>query len=85
MIGKNDVEKSCKKFILDINLEIILLNDRNNTAKNFDILTTSLNVLYNYFDGLTKLFSDLHLVPKFLDTLAKFFRVKPVFIVHSYI
>jgi len=64
-------------------LEIILLNHRNITAKNFDILITSLNVLYNYFDGLTKLFSDLHLISKFLDTSAKFFRVRPVFIVHS--
>jgi len=28
-----------------------------NSAKNFDILATSLNVLHNYFDGPTKLFS----------------------------
>jgi len=26
-----------------------------NAAKNFDILATSLNVLYNYFDSLIKL------------------------------
>jgi len=26
-----------------------------NAAKNFNILTTSLSVLYNYFDNLTKL------------------------------
>jgi len=39
----------------------------NNATKNFDILTT--NVLYNYFDSLTKLFSDLYLA-KFLDTSA---------------
>jgi len=84
MIGKNDVEKLSKKFTLDIDLKIILLNHRN-TAKNFDILTTSLNILYNYFDGLTKLFSELHLVSKFLDTSAKFFRVRPVFKVYSYI
>jgi len=31
-----------------------------------------LNVLYNYFDGLTKLFSDLHLA-KFFNILAKLF------------
>jgi len=37
-----------------------------NAAKNFDILAISLNILYNYFDGLTKLFSDLYLA-KFLD------------------
>jgi len=30
-----------------------------NAANNFDILATSLSVLYNYFDNLTKLFSDL--------------------------
>jgi len=35
-------------------------------AKNFDILATNLSVLHNYFDGLTKLFSDLYLA-KFLD------------------
>jgi len=36
--------------------------------KNFDILIISLNVLYNYFDGLIKLFSNLYLyIPKFLD------------------
>jgi len=37
-----------------------------NAAKSFDILATSLNALYNYFN-LTKLFSDLYLI-KFLDT-----------------
>jgi len=35
-----------------------------NAAKNFDNLTTSLSVLYNYFDSPTKLFSN---VAKFLD------------------
>jgi len=29
-----------------------------NAAKNFDILTTSLNVLHHYFDSSIKLFSD---------------------------
>jgi len=28
----------------------------NNSAKNFDILATSLSVLHNYFDSSTKLF-----------------------------
>jgi len=40
----------------------------NNVAKNFDILTISLSwsyiiiliILHNYFDSLTKLFSDLY-------------------------
>jgi len=36
----------------------------NDAAKNFDI-SISLSVLRNYFDDLTKLFSDL---AKFLDT-----------------
>jgi len=40
----------------------------NDAAKNFDILVTSLGVLHNYFDGLTKLFLDL---AKLLDSLAK--------------
>jgi len=40
--------------------------------KVFDILTTSLSVLHNYFDGPTKLFSDLYLA-KFLDSSAKSF------------
>jgi len=40
----------------------------NNAAKNFDILATSLSILHNYFDGLTKLFPDLY-----LGTLAKSF------------
>jgi len=37
-----------------------------NVAKNFDILTTNLNILRNYFDGPTKLFLDLYSA-KFLD------------------
>jgi len=40
------------------------------SKKYFDIPVTSLSVLHNYFDGLTKLFSDLYLV-KFLDSSAK--------------
>jgi len=40
-------------------------------AKNFNILlAANLNVLHNYFDSLTKLFSELYLA-KFLDTSAK--------------
>jgi len=32
-----------------------------NAAKSFDILVTSLRVLHNYFDGTTKLLSELYL------------------------
>jgi len=39
--------------------------------KVFDMLATSLSVLDNYFNCPTKLFSDLYLVAKFLDTTAK--------------
>ena len=48
------------------------MND--NAVKSFDILGTSLNILHNYFDGLTKLFSDLYPI-KFLDILL----VKPLY------
>ena len=41
-----------------------------NAAKIFDILAISLRVQHDYFNGLTKLFSDLY-PAKFLDTLAK--------------
>jgi len=41
-----------------------------NAAKSFDILTISLNVLHNYFNGLTKLLSGLYLT-KFLDRFSK--------------
>jgi len=40
-----------------------------NATKNFDILATGLSVLHNYFDNLTKLFSDLYLA-KFLAKLS---------------
>jgi len=43
-----------------------------NAAKNFNILATSLNILYNYFNSLLTLFSNLRLV-KFVDTLEKSF------------
>jgi len=39
-------------------------------AKSFNIPATRLNVLRNYFDVQTKLFSDLYLT-KLLDTSAK--------------
>jgi hypothetical protein len=39
----------------------------NKAAKDFDALATNLNVRHNYFDDLTKLFSDLCLA-KFLNT-----------------
>jgi len=45
----------------------------NSAAKSFDILAillASLSILHNYFDDLTKLFSDLYLA-KFLDTSSK--------------
>jgi len=39
-------------------------------AASLDILVTSLNVLYNYIDGLIKLFSNLDLAKFVLDTLS---------------
>jgi len=53
--------------------------------RKFIPIPNSLNVLYNYFDDLTKLFSDISAYSTFLDISAKFFCVRPVFIVHSYI
>jgi len=63
-------------------LKIILLNHQNNfvgilkilnnAAESFDILAISLSVLRNYFDGLTKLFSDLY-PAKIWDLSAKLF------------
>jgi len=51
-------------------------------AKSFNILSVAnLNVLYNYFDSSTKLFSDLCL-DKFLDISAKrSFCVIKVFVI----
>jgi len=47
-----------------------------NAVKIYNILAISLSVLHNYFNSLTKLFSDLYLA-KFLDTLVKpFFPCK---------
>jgi len=67
--GKNDFSDG-SKILLDTDLKIILLDHQNNfvgilkiminAAKNLDILATSLNVLYNYFDSSTKYFSDLY-------------------------
>jgi len=58
-------------------MKIILLNYQNyyvgrssimsNAIKNVDIPAISLSVLHNYFDDLTKLFSDLYLAQFFLD------------------
>lgn len=42
---------------------------KHNAGKNFGVLETRLNALHNYFDGVTKLFSDLS---KSLDTLVHF-------------
>jgi len=62
--GKNNFTEG-SKILLDIDLKIILLDHQNNVVgtlkimsnavKNFDILTTSLSVLRNYFDNSTKL------------------------------
>ena len=38
------------------------LNVMSNGVNSFDILATSLNVLYNYFNNLIKLFSNLYLL-----------------------
>jgi len=43
-----------------------------NATKNFDV-PTSLSALYNYFDGLIKLFSDLYLA-KLLNISTKPYR-----------
>jgi len=42
----------------------------NNIVKSFNILATSLSDLHNYFNSLTKLFSNLY-PAKLLDTSAK--------------
>jgi len=47
----------------------------NNAAKSLDILETCLSILYNSFDGLTKLLSDLYR-DKFLGTSINTFRVE---------
>jgi len=51
----------------------------NNAAKNFDILAIGLNVLHNYFDGLTKLFSTFQILTKFLNTLTKSRSLRVIF------
>jgi len=49
-----------------------------NTAKNFNIPTTNLNILHNYFDSPIKLFFNLNLL-KFLDISTKpFFMFKQI-------
>jgi len=57
--------------LLDYQNNIEHSNIKSNVTS-FDILATNLSVLYNYFDGLTKLFLNLYLV-KFLDILVKLF------------
>jgi len=49
-------------------------------VKYFNTLATSLNILHNYFDDQTKLFSDLIYLVKFLDTSTKpcSFRVQDI-------
>jgi len=47
-----------------------------NDVKSLDILVISLNVLHNYFESSTKLFSDSIYIAKFLDTSAK-----PIYII----
>jgi len=39
-------------------------------------LTNNLNVLHNYFDGSTKLFSDYLYLAKFFDILTNFFHAR---------
>jgi len=39
----------------------------NNVAKSSDILATSLSVIHNYFNGSTKLLSDLYLAEHLLQ------------------
>lgn len=77
-----------KKISTDTDLKIIFLLDHQSnyierlsimmSAKIFNILITNLNDLLNYFDDLTKLFSNLYLV-KFSNISTKLFfpfRVK---------
>jgi len=52
---KNDFDEG-SKILLDYQNNFVgILKIVNNTAKNFDILTTSSSVLPNYFDSSTKL------------------------------
>jgi len=55
--------------LLDLNNYVEHLNIDNKVVKNFNILATNLNVLHNYLDGPTKLFSDPYLA-KLLDISA---------------
>jgi len=80
--GKNSFAEVSKN--LDTDLKIILLHHQNNcrtrrwhAAKNFNILATSLSVLYNYFDGPNKII--FRTSSKFLDTSAK-----PFFLSYSF-
>jgi len=52
------------------NNDVECLSVDDNVTNSFNILATSLIILHNYFDGPTKLFSDLYLAI-FLDISAK--------------
>jgi len=71
-----------RTILLDTDLKILLNHQNNfvgilkiigNAAKNFNILTTSLSVLHNYFDSSTKLLFWLCIQLKILDLSAKLF------------
>ena len=74
--GKNDFGEISKNLAGYRSAKIIISDHQSNyvgrssimsnAVKKFDILATSLSVLHNYFDGLTKLFSDLYQA-KFLE------------------
>jgi len=55
-----------------------------NSAKNLDILATSLSVLHNYLMVQTKLFSDLYLA-KFLNTSAFILYISFCIYIYIYI
>jgi len=55
-VSKNLIRfRSENNFVESSNDYIESSSIRSNVAKSFDILTTSLSVLYNHFDDLTKL------------------------------
>jgi len=59
MFMKIEVDTDLKIILLDYKNFVKNYNRKSNVAKNVDILATSLNILCNYFDIPTKLFSDL--------------------------
>jgi len=54
------------------NNDVECLNVDDNVTKSFNILAASLIILHHYFNGPTKLFSDLYLIT-FLDISVKSF------------